>query len=422
MEESRGTQLPGQRFCPMDDELVLFYLKPMLSGENVPGRNRLVFDCDLYGKQEPWEIWEDFKTRRPQDLRLNKDIYFFTQHKTISSTDKRIRRNVGSGTWRSDDFGKPVVSVETGRVVGLKKRLTYKNVDSVQNGCWILYEFFLDRSLRDKKRKLKDYVLCLLRKNGEPKTKIAKKRKQREEEDEVLENNDACDDTEISRGEQEELLEAQAKKQRTAPSIDSAPPTMPSQDDDAFAAELQETLECVEDNYAPLLEAEASSFRGDEENFGQQPLAANHGIFNQLQEKDRFEEFLDRLSTEEMEEMAEILFYGMSSNIDVAEQNVVNSSTLHDAPVSSMSAAYDYGTAIPCLSSENGCIDTSGCNDVGGGVMGYEDGVCMPEPLVEVAADEQQKTPDDDLSDLLGSIDFSPEANNFFCSEPQLCS
>ncbi|KAL6183838.1 hypothetical protein ACLB2K_045248 [Fragaria x ananassa] len=319
MEESRGTQLPGQRFCPMDDELVLFYLKPMLSGENVPGRNRLV------------------------------------------STDKRIRRNVGSGTWRSDDFGKPVVSVETGRVVGLKKRLTYKNVDSVQNGCWILYEFFLDRSLRDKKRKLKDYVLCLLRKNGEPKTKIAKKRKQREEEDEVLENNDACDDTEISRGEQEELLEAQAKKQRTAPSIDSAPPTMPSQDDDAFAAELQETLECVEANYAPLLEAEASSFRGDEENFGQQPLSANHGIFNQLQEKDRFEEFLDRLSTEEMEEMAEILFYGMSSNIDVAEQNVV-------------------------------------------------------------AADEQQKTPDDDLSDLLGSIDFSPEANNFFCSEPQLCS
>nr|XP_011465413.1 PREDICTED: NAC domain-containing protein 68-like [Fragaria vesca subsp. vesca] len=230
MEERRGNQLPGQRFCPMDDELVLFYLKPMLSGENVPGGNRVVFDCELYGKQEPWEIWEDFKTRRPHDLRLNKDIYFFTQHKTMSSTDKRIRRNVGSGTWKSDDSGKEVVSVENGRVVGLKKRLTYKNEDSVQNGCWILYEFFLDRSLRDKKQKMKDYVLCLLRKNGEPKTKIAKKRKQHEEE-EVLEDNDACDDTEMSSGEQEELLEPQAKKQRTAPSTDNAPPTVPSQDD-----------------------------------------------------------------------------------------------------------------------------------------------------------------------------------------------
>ncbi|KAL6178767.1 hypothetical protein ACLB2K_050285 [Fragaria x ananassa] len=319
MEESRGNQLPGQRFCPMDDELVLLYLKPMLSGENVPGRNRVV------------------------------------------STDKRIRRNVGSGTWRSDDFGKPVVSVETGRVVGLKKRLTYKNVDSVQNGCWILYEFFLDRSLRDKKQKLKDYVLCLLRKNGEPKTKIAKKRKQREEE-EGLEDNGACDDTEISTGEQEELLEPQAKKQRTAPSTDNAAPTVPSQDDvDAFAAELEETLECNEEDNAPSLEAEAICFRGQENVVGQQPLAANHGTFNQLPEEDRFGEFLDRLSTEEMDEMAEILFYGMSSNIDVAEQNVV-------------------------------------------------------------AADEEQNTADDDLSDYLGSIDFSPEANNFFCSEPQLCS
>ncbi|KAL6180837.1 hypothetical protein ACLB2K_047496 [Fragaria x ananassa] len=318
MEESRGNQLPGQRFCPMDDELVLFYLKPMLSGEKVPGRNRVV------------------------------------------STDKRIRRNVGSGTWKSDD-SKPVVSVENGRVVGLKKRLTYKNEDSVQNGCWILYEFFLDRSLRDKKRKAKDYVLCLLRKNCEPKTKIAKKRKRREEEDEVHENNDACDDTEISSGEQEEFLEPQAKKQQTAPSTDNAPPTVPSQDDvDAFAAELEETLECNEEDNAPSLEAEAICFRGQENVVGQQPLAANHGTFNQLPEEDRFWEFLYRLSTEEMEEMAERLFNGMSNNtnIDVAEQNVV-------------------------------------------------------------ATDEQQNTADDDISALLGSIDFSPEANKFICCEMQ---
>ncbi|XP_062028396.1 NAC domain-containing protein 83-like [Rosa rugosa] len=224
VEESRGNQLPGERFCPMEDELVLFYLKPMLSGEKVPGRNRVVFDCDLYGHQEPWEIWDAYKTRRPNDLRLNKDIYFFTQHKTMSSTDTRIRRNVGNGTWKGDDSGKPVKSLETGRVVGLKKRLTYKNQASEHNGCWILYEFYLDRSLTDNKQKaVKDYVLCLLRKNGEPKTKIKKKRKQREEE-EVLENNYACacHDGENTNKEQEELLEPQAKRQQ--PSEENVPP------------------------------------------------------------------------------------------------------------------------------------------------------------------------------------------------------
>ncbi|XP_024175422.1 NAC domain-containing protein 83-like [Rosa chinensis] len=209
VEESRGNdQLPGERFCPMEDELVLFYLKPMLSGEMVPGRNRVVFDCDLYGHQEPWEIWEAYKTRRPNDLRLNKDIYFFTQHKTMSSTDTRIHRTVGNGTWKGDDSGKPVKSLETSRVVGLKKRLTYKNQASEHNGCWILYEFYLDPSLRDKKQKVEDYVLCLLRKNGEPKAKIKKRRKQREEED-VLENNYACDDGDNTNKEQ-----PQAKRQR----------------------------------------------------------------------------------------------------------------------------------------------------------------------------------------------------------------
>ncbi|KAL6144123.1 hypothetical protein ACLB2K_054818 [Fragaria x ananassa] len=141
MEEIRNNQLPGVRFCPMEDELLLFYLKPMLSGQNVLGRNKVVFDCDLYGQQEPWEIWEAYKTKRPNDLRLHKDLYFFTQHKKMKSTDKRIRRTVGSGTWKGNDSGKPVKS--SGRKIGLKKRFTYGNEKSKHHGCWILHEFYL---------------------------------------------------------------------------------------------------------------------------------------------------------------------------------------------------------------------------------------------------------------------------------------
>ncbi|XP_062028698.1 NAC domain-containing protein 2-like [Rosa rugosa] len=420
MEESRRNHLPGQRFCPMEDELVLFYLKPMLSGQNVPGRNRVVFDCDLYGHQEPWEIWEAFKTKRPHNLRLNKDIYFFTQHKKMSSTDKRVRRNVGSGTWKGDDSGKPVRSVETGRAVGLKKRYTYKNEDSVHNGCWILYEFYLDRSLIDKKQIVKDYVLCLLRKNGEPKTKIEKKRKQREEE-EVLENNYALDDGENSNREQEELLEPQEKRQRTVPSIANAPLTMPSEDDAAFAAELEESLECFEDDNAPS-EAHAIGFQG-EENGGQQPLAEmqagpsfgdDHGIFNMLPEEDfLWEELLKEMGIEKDESVLN----GESSNIDMAEEK--EKSTLH-APTSSMSAAYDGCNDMPYLSSGKGCLDPSGSNNVCGGSIGFQDGAYWVESLVEVPSTvEQQKTADEYCSDWLESINFSPEENNLLWSDMQ---
>ncbi|KAK9929568.1 hypothetical protein M0R45_026662 [Rubus argutus] len=241
MEESRGNQLPGERFCPMEDELVLLYLKPMLNGQKVPGRGRVVFDCDLYGHQEPWEIWETYKTRRPNDLRLNKDLYFFTQHKKMGLTDSRIRRTVGSGTWRADDSGKIVNSVETGLVVGLKKRYSYKNEASVHHG-------------------------------------------------------------ENSNTEQEELLEPQAKRQRTVQPIDNAPvvPIPSENENDAFAAELEESLPCFEDDNVPS-DAETIGFQGEdnggldqlasevqsghEENWGPS-FGVDHGILNPLPENE----------------------------------------------------------------------------------------------------------------------------------------
>ncbi|KAL6140349.1 hypothetical protein ACLB2K_058649 [Fragaria x ananassa] len=221
----------------------------------------------------------------------------------MSSTDKCIRRTVGSGTWKGNDSEKPVKSFETGRVIGSKKKFTYENEESDHHGCWILFEFYLDRSLRDKKEKAKDYVLCLLRKNGEPKTKIEKKRKQREEE-EVLENNDACDDGEQSNTEKEELLEPQAKRQRNV----SAPPVPMPSEDDAFVAELKESLECVQDDNSPPLEAEAIGFQGMEDG-GLQQLACevqSGPPFVPLPDEDFvmeecFEELRNYLETEEQD-------------------------------------------------------------------------------------------------------------------------
>ncbi|KAK9944633.1 hypothetical protein M0R45_010193 [Rubus argutus] len=300
--EDHGDQLPGERFCPMEDELVLFYLKPMLNGQTVPGRGRVVFDCDLYGHQEPWEIWETYKTRRPNDLRLNKDLYFFTQHKKLSPTDSRIRRTVGSGTWKGEDSGKLVNSLKTGRVVGLKKRYSYKNEASVHHGCWIIRE-----------------------------NKVKRKRL-------ILGDNYVCDDGENSNTEQEEFHEPQAKRQQTVLPIVNAPPVpIPSaNENDAFAAELEELLPCFEDGNVPS-EAEAIGFQR-EVNGGLQQLAAegqsvheenwgpsfgdDHGVLNPLPEEDfLWEEMAEEMGIVQMEEL---VLNGVSSNIDVAEENVSN--------------------------------------------------------------------------------------------------
>jgi hypothetical protein len=160
--------------------------------------------------------------------------------------------------------------VETGLVVGLKKRYSYKNEASVHHGCWIMYEFeLLDRSKKQKKNN--DYVLCLLRKNGEPQSE--KKRKQLPKK-EVLGDNYVCDDGENSNTELEELLEPQAKRQRIVQPIDNAPvvPIPSENENDAFAAELEESLPCFEDDNVPS-DAEAIGFQG-EENGGLQQLAA----------------------------------------------------------------------------------------------------------------------------------------------------
>ncbi|KAL6176316.1 hypothetical protein ACLB2K_052950 [Fragaria x ananassa] len=66
--------LPGERFCLMDDELLFHYLKPMVNGQMVPGKDSLFCESDLYGNLEPWQIWQEFESRHVNDLRKNKDM------------------------------------------------------------------------------------------------------------------------------------------------------------------------------------------------------------------------------------------------------------------------------------------------------------------------------------------------------------
>ncbi|KAK9928222.1 hypothetical protein M0R45_025368 [Rubus argutus] len=220
--------LPGQRFCPMEDELLMYYLKPKVNWKEVPGNEDVICELDLYGDQDPWKIWERFQARRGNDLRKNKDLYFFTQKKKMSATGKRIRRTVGSGgTWKGQNAGTEIYLLDqnqkpTTTLLGFKKSFTYKNKRSVHNGRWIMYEFELDESqlLHKKQVKKNDFVLCLLRKNDE----LQVKKRKRQEEEEMLGDSDQDDDEDNYVKSDHVLVieEPQEKRQRVSDNV-SAP-------------------------------------------------------------------------------------------------------------------------------------------------------------------------------------------------------
>ncbi|XP_050378403.1 uncharacterized protein LOC126795650 [Argentina anserina] len=154
---------PGQRFCPMEDELLMFYLKPKVNGMAVPRNESLIPELDLYGDRDPWKIWERFEARRANDLRRNKDLYFFTQKKKKTARSSRASRTVGKGgTWKGQNAAKEVYLVDqnqqpTSTLLGFKKIYTYKNKGSKHHGRWIMKNDVLPEKRR--RRQEEDEIL-----------------------------------------------------------------------------------------------------------------------------------------------------------------------------------------------------------------------------------------------------------------------
>ncbi|KAM5586172.1 hypothetical protein ABKV19_005200 [Rosa sericea] len=246
--------LPGQRFCPMEDELLMFYLKPKVNGMEVPGNEDVICEMDLYGDQDPWKIWERFEARRANDLRRNKDLYFFTQKKKKTARSSRTSRTVGSGgTWKGQNAAKEIYLLDqnqqpTSTLLGFKKTYTYKNKGSVHHGCWIMYEFELDKSqlLHKKQVNKNEYVLCLLRKNDV----LPEKKRKRQEEEEMPEDyveDDAGDNIDP----ESVIEEPQEKRLRLLPCTDIVPAPSLEAEQEQFLVSDQQFLQP-----APSLEAE----------------------------------------------------------------------------------------------------------------------------------------------------------------------
>ncbi|KAK7828122.1 nac domain containing protein 50 [Quercus suber] len=166
-------ELPvGFRFNPTDDELVTHFLRNRNLGKPTPFN--AVKECDLYGKKEPWEIWDMFSA--VDGSRVVRQLYFFTKLKTYNN-GRRIDRRVGSGsgTWKKEH------QLKTPGLVGVEKsRFSYENNDdkssksssssssssSGRNGKWNLIEY---KDLNPPNQDVSisnEYVVCRLSYSG----------------------------------------------------------------------------------------------------------------------------------------------------------------------------------------------------------------------------------------------------------------
>ncbi|KAL3629147.1 hypothetical protein CASFOL_026369 [Castilleja foliolosa] len=128
---------------------------------------------DLYGEQEPWEIFGNFDEG---------EMYFFTKLKKVGKKSsnsnrkgdiyKRFSRNVGSGTWTNKGQKVPIYGKKKRGVIGYKRCFRYESrregVDyDDHNGTWLLQEYTLPyKVMQRSKEEYRDCVLCVLRKKG----------------------------------------------------------------------------------------------------------------------------------------------------------------------------------------------------------------------------------------------------------------
>ncbi|KAJ4831713.1 hypothetical protein Tsubulata_019106 [Turnera subulata] len=140
----------GYIFMPSDEQLVGHYLYRKITGRLSMLDQLIVKECDLYGEEEPWEIWEKFGGGEG-------DLFLFTKLKRKSSAGSNFIRKVGpdGGTWHGETRG---VDIQVPGMMGSAKRLSYRNPNSPQNGRWLMKQYSLTIDHPDG-----DYVLCRIR-------------------------------------------------------------------------------------------------------------------------------------------------------------------------------------------------------------------------------------------------------------------
>ncbi|MED6211263.1 hypothetical protein PIB30_071996 [Stylosanthes scabra] len=151
---------PGFRFHPTDEELVNYYLKRKINGQEI--ELDIIPEVDLY-KCEPWELAE--KSFLPS---RDPEWYFFGPRDRKYPNGFRTNRATRAGYWKSTGKDRRV-SCQS-RPIGMKKTLVYYRGRAPQGirTDWVMHEYRLDDKDSEDTSGLQDtYALCrVFKKNG----------------------------------------------------------------------------------------------------------------------------------------------------------------------------------------------------------------------------------------------------------------
>ncbi|XP_059281319.1 NAC domain-containing protein 101-like [Lycium ferocissimum] len=144
----------GYRFHPTDGEGLTFLLR-FIAGHEMHDSGFITTNVDVYGKQEPWQIYDhgvpcgdDDDDDDDDDSDCTQYRYFITKLKKKNKS--KYNRNVGNkGSWKQQDKGKPVIYSSSSRVIiGCKKSMSYVNKGyNKKDGNWLMKEYELSSFL-----------------------------------------------------------------------------------------------------------------------------------------------------------------------------------------------------------------------------------------------------------------------------------
>ncbi|GMI96384.1 NAC domain containing protein 57 [Hibiscus trionum] len=151
---------PGFRFHPTDEELVNYYLKRKINGQEI--ELDIIPEIDLY-KCEPWELAE--KSILPS---RDPEWYFFGPRDRKYPNGFRTNRATRAGYWKSTGKDRRVACQN--RAIGMKKTLVYYRGRAPQGirTDWVMHEYRLDEKETEDHCGIQDtFALCrIFKKNG----------------------------------------------------------------------------------------------------------------------------------------------------------------------------------------------------------------------------------------------------------------
>ncbi|KAI9076375.1 hypothetical protein K1719_028477 [Acacia pycnantha] len=113
---------PGYRFYPTEEELISFYLKRKLEGDQSEVINRVIPELDIY-EYNPWDLPQ---VSGEASLRDTEQWFFFIPRQESEARGGRPRRLTTTGYWKATGSPNHVYSSDN-RIIGMKRTMVFYN-------------------------------------------------------------------------------------------------------------------------------------------------------------------------------------------------------------------------------------------------------------------------------------------------------